>query len=77
MGVVQRKVMQAMNSKLLGEFTVDDIGTALNQMLPSRPRDLMDSLQASTNKTGPPYIRRFAMLFCIFSILVSWILRLI
>jgi hypothetical protein len=32
-GVVQRRVTQAMNNRLLAEFTMEDISTALNQMV--------------------------------------------
>jgi len=31
-GAVQRRVTQAMNNRLLAEFTMEDISTALNQM---------------------------------------------
>jgi hypothetical protein len=72
---VQRRVTQAMNAKLMEDFTEKDIAIALQEMAALKAPGPDGLMQVFINRTNLPFIRRFAWLFCIFLILEFWILR--
>jgi hypothetical protein len=67
---IQPKVTAAMNNQLLVDFTPDEIGIALSQMAALKAPGPDGFTSSFSRRIGAPFTGRFAMLSCLFLILV-------